>query len=163
MKMRLKLGTAALVLACLSSTAADAGTIWTWGARISSPQLVSVSGGVLIGRTDAPPRPPTPPDTPAPKQKMHIPTGLLLQVEPGVGGGRVGLGLAKGLPPVAAGGIQAFYLRTWGQPLWNEKGRSYVGVQLDATLFMKLSIGVMRRVNSEVKDTKITGGIGVGF
>ena len=144
---------------CALAAPGHAGTMWSWGARVSSPQLVSVSGGVLIGRVDAPPRPA---DAPPPK-KMHIPSGLFLQVEPGIGGGKVGLGFAKGLPPVVAGGLQAFYLRTWGEPLWNDTGRSYVGLQLDATLFAKLSLGVMRRVDSGGNDTKITGGIGVGF
>jgi hypothetical protein len=94
---------------------------------------------------------------------MHIPSGLFLQAEPGIGGGKVGIGYVKGLPPVVAGGVQAFFLRTWGQPLWNDPGRSYVGLQLDVTIFAKLSLGVMRRVDSGGNDIKITGGLGVGF
>ena len=148
-----------LAVVCASGGTAQAGSMLSWGARISSPQLFSVSGGILIGRTDAPPRPADAP----PPEKMHIPSGLFLQAEPGVGGGKIGLGFAKGLPPVVAGGVQAFYLRTWGQPLWNETGRSYVGLQLDATLFAKLSIGVMKRVDSGGDDVKITGGLGIGF
>jgi hypothetical protein len=158
--MRSALGSSVLFVALAAlSTPAQAGSMWTWGGRLSSPQLLSVSGGLLIGPVDAPPRPA---DAPPPK-RMHMPSGLLLQVEPGIGGGKVGLGFAKGLPPVAAGGLQAFYLRTWGQPLWNEKGRDYVGLELDATLFAKLSIGVMRRVDAGQHDTKITGGLGFGF
>lgn len=137
--------------------------MWSWGGRVSSPQLVSVSGSLVIGRVDAPPTPPPPPDAPPVKQHVFIPRGLLLQVEPGVGGGKVGLGFVKGLPPVAAAGVQAFFLRTWGHPLWNEKGRSYAGLELDATLFMKLSLGVMRRVDGGQHETKVTGGIGFGF
>jgi hypothetical protein len=94
---------------------------------------------------------------------MHIPSGLFLQVEPGVGGGKVGLGFAKGLPPVAAAGLQAFALRTWGQPLWGTANRTYVGLEADFTLFLKLSLGVMRRVDRGPHDTRVTGGIGVGF
>jgi hypothetical protein len=157
--MRPALCAPALLLALAASAPAHAGAIWTWGGRISSPQLLSISTGFLIGPVDAPPRAP---DAPPPK-RMYIPHGLLVQIEPGIGGGKVGVGFAKGVPPVAAGGIQAFYLRTWGQPLWNETGRSYVGVELDATLFAKLSVGVMRRVDGNVHDTKITGGIGIGF
>jgi hypothetical protein len=148
-----------LAVLCAASAPAHAGTMLSWGARFSSPQLFSVSGGILIGRTDAPPRPADAP----PPQKMHIPSGLFLQAEPGIGGGKIGIGFAKGLPPVVAGGVQAFYLRTWGQPLWNDTGRSYVGLQLDATLFAKLSFGVMRRVDSGADDIKITGGLGFGF
>ena len=138
---------------------AQAGALWTWGARLGSPQLLSLSGGVLVGQVDAP----EPGKDAAAPARMHVPSGLFLQVEPGVGGGKVALGFAKGLPPVAAGGLKAFYLRTWGQPLWCEKNRSYVGVELDATLFMKLSIGVMRSVDQGPADTAVTGGIGLGF
>jgi hypothetical protein len=146
----------------LVATPSDAGAMWTWGARIGSPQLVSVSGGVVIGKITAPDPPADAPKEV--KEKMHIPAGLLLQVEPGIGGGKVAIGFAKGLPPVAAAGLKVFYLRTWGRPLWNEKGRSYVGAEIDATFFMKVSIGVMRRVDDGgPKDTKLTGGIGFGF
>jgi hypothetical protein len=146
----------------LVATPSEAGAMWTWGVRLGSPQLLSASGGVLIGRIDAPEPPPgTPPEKP---ERMHVPIGLLLQVEPGVGGGKVAIGVAKGLPPVAGVGLKAFYLRTWGQPLWNERGRSYVGAEIDATIFLKVSIGVMRRVDGDgPKDTKLTGGIGFGF
>jgi hypothetical protein len=143
----------------LTPSVADAGAMWTWGARISSPQLFSASGGVLIGRIDAPPRPPDAP----PRDKMYIPSGLFLQAEPGIGGGKVGLGFAKGLPPVGAAGIKAFVLRTWGQPLWGTKNRTYAGLEVDFTLFMKLSLGVMRRVDRAPHDTRLTGGIGIGF
>src|SRR5688500_852562 len=108
----------ALLLAALAARPA-AGAAFTLGARFSTPQLFSVSGGCLIGRLDAPPRPPDAPE----RTKMYIPRGLLVQVEPGVGGGKIGLGFAKGLLNVGGAGAQAFYLRTWGQPLWGTKDR----------------------------------------
>jgi hypothetical protein len=138
---------------------AHAGTQFTWGARFSAPQVVSGSAGVLIGPLDAPPRPPDAP----PPTKMYVPHGLLLQVEPGVGGGKVGIGFAKGLLNVGGAGVKAFYMRTWGPTLWAEKNRNYVGVEADATLFMKLSIGVMRTVGEGRRDTAVTGGVGLGF
>jgi hypothetical protein len=137
----------------------ESGTLWTWGTRISTPQLVSGSIGVMIGPVDAPARAP---DAPPPK-RMHIPSGLFLQLEPGIGGGKVALGYAKGLPPPIAGGVKAFYLRTWGRPLWADKGRDYVGIEGDATLFMKLSLGVMRSIDDGPRDTAVTAGIGIGF
>ena len=143
----------------LLAARAEAGAEFTWGARVSTPQLFSVSGGYLIGRLDAPPRPPDAP----PPTKMFMPRGLLVQVEPGVGGGRIGVGFAKGLLNVGGAGVQAFYLRTWGQPLWGTRNRSYAGVQADATLFMKISVGVMRSIDDGPDDTAFTGGIGVGF
>jgi hypothetical protein len=147
------------VTVLLVGSSVQAGVMWSWGARISTPQILSGSGSLILGRIDAPARPPDAP----PPTRMHIPTGLLLQAEPGLGGGKVGVGFAKGLPPVAAGGVKAFYLRTWGHPLWADKNRDYVGVEADATLFMNLRVGVMRSVGEGRRDTALTAGIGVGF
>jgi hypothetical protein len=94
---------------------------------------------------------------------MYIPRGLLVQAEPGVGGGKVGVGFAKGLLNVGGAGVQAFYMRTWGQPLWGTKNRSYAGVEADATLFLKISVGVMRSIDDGPRDTAFTGGLGFGF
>jgi len=148
----------ALLLVALGARA-EAGAEFTWGARFSTPQLFSVSGGFLIGPLDAPPRPPGAPEP----TKMYIPRGLLVQVEPGVGGGKIGLGFAKGLLNVGGAGAQAFYMRTWGQPLWGTRDRSYAGIELDAALFLKISVGVMRSIDDGPRDIAFTGGIGVGF
>jgi hypothetical protein len=147
---------AALVM---SAPTAHAGAEFTWGLRLGTPQLVSGSAGFLIGPLDAPKRPADAP----PPTKMYIPRGLLVQAEPGVGGGKIGVGYAKGLPNVAAAGIKAFYLRTWGQPLFVDRNRNYVGIEGDATLFMKLSLGVMRSVGDGPRDIAVTGGVGIGF
>ena len=156
--MRILPLTAVLLIA--PSVRAEAGAEFTWGARFSTPQLFSASAGFLIGPLDAPPRAPDAP----PPDRMYLPRGLLVQVEPGVGGGKLGVGFAKGLPNVAAGGVKAFYLRTWGQPLWGTKNRSYAGAEADLTPFMlKLSIGVMRSIDDGPRDTAVTGGIGIGF
>jgi hypothetical protein len=148
-----------LLAALFVVPAARAGAQFTYGARLSTPQVVSGSAGFLIGPLDAPPRAPDAP----PPTKVYVPHGVLVQVEPGIGGGKMGLGYVKGLPPVAAGGIQAFYLRTWGQPLWTEKRRSYVGLEFDATFLLKLSVGVMRSVDDGPRDIAFTGGLGFGF
>src|SRR5262245_14210251 len=111
--MRIRfVGVAVFIISAASAVvpSAHAGAQFTWGARFSAPQVVSGSAGFLIGPLDAPPRPP---DAPPPK-KMYIPRGLLLQVEPGVGGGKVGVGFAKGLLNVGGAGVKAFYMRTWG-------------------------------------------------
>jgi hypothetical protein len=152
------LSISAVLLALLASRV-EAGAEFTYGGRISTPQLVSASFGYLIGPLDAPPRAPGDPEP----TKMYMPRGLLVQVEPGVGGGKVGLGFAKGLLNVGGAGAQAFYMRTWGQPLWGTKNRSYAGLEVDATLFLKVSLGVMRSIDPGPRDTAFTGGLGFGF
>jgi hypothetical protein len=74
-------------------------------------------------------------------------------------------GYAKGLLPYAGGGVKLSVLRTWGNPLWAEPRATYVGVEADASFFIKLSIGLMRRVggNRESHDVLVTGGIGLAF
>src|SRR5262245_11588384 len=123
---------AGLALLGAFAARADAGAMFTWGLRLGTPQLASASAGWLIGPLDAPARPADAP----PPEKMYLPRGVLIQVEPGIGGGKVALGFAKGLPNVAAGGLKVFYLRTWGQPLWVDKSRSYVGGEADLEPFM---------------------------
>ena len=155
--MRVFIVAAVIGIAC--APAADAAVDTTWGGRLSTPQVLSASWGLFIGPLDAPPRPPDAP----PRETMYIPRGLLLQVEPGIGGGKVGIGFAKGLLNVGGAGVKAFYLRTWGQPIFVDRNRSYAGVEADATLVLKLSVGVMRSIDDGPRDTAFTGGIGFGF
>lgn len=157
--MRVRAAAAAVVLAAAAVPRAEAGIDTTWGGRLSTPQILSASWGVLIGPLDAPALPPGAP----PRESMYIPRGLLLQLEPGIGGGKLGIGFAKGVLNVGGAGVKAFYMRTWGPSVWAEKNRSYVGVEADATLFLKLSVGVMRSVGGGPRDTAFTGGIGFGF
>ena len=138
---------------------ADAAVDTTWGGRLSTPQVLSLSWGLFIGPLDAPAPPPGAP----PRDTMYIPRGLILQAEPGIGGGKLGVGFAKGVLNVGGAGVQAFYLRTWGQPIFVDRNRSYAGIQADATLFVKLSVGVMRSIDDGPRDTAFTGGIGFGF
>jgi hypothetical protein len=128
----------------------------TWGVRLSSPQIVSASFGVLIGRID-------PPSDEF--HGTHLPSGVLLQIEPGVGGGKLSVGVAKGLLPMAGAGIKASLLRTWGHPLFTEPRQTYAGVEVDATFFIKLSLGAMTRMGGSATAPRwiVTGGIGLGF
>jgi hypothetical protein len=127
----------------------------TWGVRLSSPQILSASAGVLIGEIERPAKA---------GQRMHIPHGLLVQIEPGLGGGKARLGYAMGLLPYAAGGGKASVLRTWGHPLWTEAGRTYLGVEAEASFFIKLSLGLMTRVAGPSGGrVLVTGGVGLAF
>lgn len=149
-------GLAVFLLAALCPAPAQAGCEPTWGVRFSTPQIVSASAGILIGEIDAP--------EPAPKGTF-LPHGLLLQVEPGLGGGKVSAGYAKGLLPYAAGGLKLAVLRTWGHPLVAKPHATYMGVEAEASFFIKLSVGLMRRVggNPASSRTMVTGGIGLAF
>jgi hypothetical protein len=128
----------------------------TWGVRLGNPQIVSASVGILVGEID----PKEPPAT-----GTQLPTGLLVQIEPGLGGGKASIGYAKGLLPYAAAGVKVSLLRTWGHPLFAEPRRTYLGVEGEATFFIKLSVGVLRRVAGEGDSGRwmVTGGIGLGF
>jgi hypothetical protein len=140
----------------LSPRPVSAGCEPTWGVRLSSPQIVSASGGILIGKLE--------PDQPPPPGSF-LPHGLILQVEPGLGGGKVSVGYAKGLLPYAAGGVKLSALRTWGHPLWAEPRATYVGLEAEAAFFIQLSVGLLKRVggNTASPGLIVTGGIGLGF
>jgi hypothetical protein len=145
-----------LLLAFGAGREAAAGCQPTWGVRLSTPQIVSASAGVLIGQLD-PPQPP-PPGT-------HLPSGFLLQLEPGLGGGKLSAGYGIGLLPYAAAGLKLSALRTWGHPLFAKPNQTYLGIEAEATFFVKLSLGVMRRVRGDNSTARVivTGGIGLGF
>jgi len=150
------IGLAGLLLAVLGAAPVQAGCQPTWGLRFGTPQIVSASAGLLIGKIDAPE--PPPPGT-------FLPRGLLLQIEPGLGGGKLSAGYASGLLPYAGYGIKLSALRTWGHP-WVAKPRaSYLGIEADASFFVKFSVGVMRRVGGDPASsgTMLTGGIGLAF
>jgi hypothetical protein len=150
------IGLVGLVLTLAGAAPAQAGCQPTWGVRISTPQIVSASAGVLIGEIDAPE--PPPPGT-------FLPHGLLLQVEPGLAGGKLSAGYASGLLPYAAYGIKLSALRTWGHPLVARPRATYLGIEAEASFFVKFSVGVMQRVggNPASSGTMVTGGIGIGF
>jgi hypothetical protein len=144
---------ALLLLACVP---ADAGVQPTWSVRLSTPQIASASLGLVMGSID----PPTPPPP-----GSHLSHGLLLQVEPGVAGGKLSLGYARGLFPYAGAGVKASLLHTWGRPLVTEPRQTYAGVEVEASFFVKVSLGVMWRVDgtSDAPRTMVTAGIGIGF
>jgi hypothetical protein len=133
-----------------------ADTLATWSVRLSTPQVASASVGLLLGEIDPPP------DF---KGESHLPHGLLMQVEPGCGGGKLSLGYAKGLLPHAGGGVKLSLLRTWGKPWFTDPRQTYLGVEADASFFVKLSLGILVRVNKDehAPGFLLTGDIGLGF
>jgi hypothetical protein len=95
--------------------------------------------------------------------------GLLLQVQPGVGGGAVNVGFvpvsfhAQGLQAIAFG-VKARLLRTWGSPWGAEPGRTYAGFEAGVAVGVKLSVGLMWKVDSGPGDDRIvTWSVGLGM
>lgn len=151
----------AAVLACVAASLAGAlrahaGALPVWGVEWSSTQRAAASFGLLLG--DA--------------RGGGFDLGrnlLLLQAQPGLGGGRLSVGLA----PFAAGSsglvfagvaLKATLLRTWGTPAGVPAGRTYAGAQLDLAFVLKGSIGVLKRVSGAGdKDTVVTWSVGIGL
>jgi len=95
--------------------------------------------------------------------------GLLLQVQPGVGGGAVNVGLvpvsfyAQGTQAIALG-VKARLLRTWGSPWGAEPGRTYAGFEAGVAAGVKLAVGLMWKVDSGPGDDRIvTWSVGLGM
>jgi hypothetical protein len=95
--------------------------------------------------------------------------GLLLQVQPGIGGGSVNLGwvpvsfAAQGTQAIAFG-VKARLLRTWGSPWGTEPGRTYGGFEVSAAVGVKLSVGVLWKLDSgSGDDTIVTWAVGLGI
>jgi hypothetical protein len=95
--------------------------------------------------------------------------GLLLQVQPGLGG----VALNVGFTPVAlpAWGTQAVgfavkarVLRTWRSPMTVEPKQTFAGLELEVAWIVKVSFGVLQRVGSGPgKATVVTWTVGVGL
>ena len=95
--------------------------------------------------------------------------GLLLQVQPGVGGGAVNIGFVpvsfygQGMQAIAFG-VKARLLRTWGSPWGTEPGRTYAGFEVGVALGVKLAVGLMWKVDSGPRDDRIlTWSVGLGL
>jgi hypothetical protein len=99
----------------------------------------------------------------------HTARGLLLQVQPGVGGGALNVGFvplsfyAQGTQAIALG-VKARILRTWGSPWGTEAGRTYAGFEAGFAVGVKLAAGLMWKVDSGPGEGRIvTWSIGLGW
>jgi hypothetical protein len=94
--------------------------------------------------------------------------GLLLQVQPGGGGGAVNVGFVpisfhgQGMQLIAFG-AKARLLRTWGSPWGTERGRTYAGFEVGAALGVKLAVGLLWRVDSGPSHRMLTWSVGLGL
>jgi hypothetical protein len=95
--------------------------------------------------------------------------GLLLQVQPGIGGGALNLGVvpvsfyAQGTQAIAFG-VKGRLLRTWGSPWGTEPGRTYAGFEAGVAVGIKLAAGVLWKIDSGPGDDRIlTWSVGLGM
>lgn len=95
--------------------------------------------------------------------------GLLLQAQPGVGGGALNVGFvpvsfyAQGTQALAIG-VKARLVRTWGSPWGTEPGRTYAGFEAGVAVGVKLAAGVLWKVDSGPGDERIfTWSVGLGL
>lgn len=140
------------------------GVVLVGGVRVSTPQIVSGSIGVILGS----------------KRETHcaemcVASGVLLQAEPGLGGGKLSVGYAWGLGqgvgdifllPMGGVAVKFSALQTWGRTWSVAPGQTYIGGELDISAFLlKFSIGLMKRVAGEAEgdDWLFTIGGGFGF
>jgi hypothetical protein len=135
--------------------------------RLSYPQLLSGAVGVMRSRKPA--------DFECITTCKH--RGLLLQVEPGIGGIQLGAGwvLVVGgtgknkrfLSDVFVGwGFKGVLLRTWGESPLNPPDQTFAGFEGDFSIAStNFSFGVMRGIDPGPEDETwlITGGLGWGF
>ena len=125
------------------------------GAEFGSPLRLSANLGIRIGATK--------------DGEPGAGRGFLVQAQPGQGGVALNLGFAPVALPAwgtqAIGfAVKARLLRTWGSPLSLEPNQTFAGVELDVAWIVKLSVGVLQRVQSGPgKATLFTWGIGVGL
>lgn len=137
-----------------SSDAKQKRTRFVAGAQVTTPQQFSASVGVLIS-----------PKSSGFQSGHHGDSGegLLLQIEPGLGGIKTSVGYGF-LGGAATGSARLSVLRTWGDPWAADPNETYVGPEVTAGYIFKLGIGAMYRVSGGQGDKWIlTASFGVGF
>ncbi|MGE0455196.1 MAG: hypothetical protein AB7O37_16175 [Vicinamibacteria bacterium] len=95
--------------------------------------------------------------------------GLLLQVQPGLGGGSLNVGYVPlsfggdGMQLISVG-VKARLLRTWGSPWGTEPDRTYAGFEAGFAVGFKLAVGVLWKLDSGAgDDTLFTWTVGFGM
>lgn len=139
----------------------------TMSIRVSAPQVVSASWGVIFGTkkcivTEN-----------GSKDDCSI-EGFLVQIEPGLGGLKGSAGIAKlsidsdlrGMMDLPISGIdlKASVLRTWGYEEFAAKDQTYAGIEADVNVsLVKFTLGLLKKLEGTGPDYLLTGGVGVGF
>jgi hypothetical protein len=125
------------------------------GAEVGGPQKLSTNLGIRIGVVG--------------DREADYGRGVLIQVQPGLGGGSLNVGWAPVALPAwgtqAVGlALKARLLRSWGDPWGIEPGGTWAGFEVDLAWIVKISVGALTRVSSgEGKKTTVTWSVGVGL
>ena len=92
---------------------------------------------------------------------------LLLQAEPGYGGGKLNVGIGGACAGLitAGGALKASLLRTWHDPVGVPVDQTYLGIELELMCsFINGSIGAYRRIDGdEGEEWIVSTGLGLGF
>jgi len=132
----------------------------TFAVNGGSPLGLSASAALIVGRVQ------TGGDT------CPSAVGSLLQVEAGIGGGKVSLGRLfftycyTPFGSLGAADLKVSLVRTWGSPLWAPVNRTYLGPELDIGVAdWKISLGLLFRVGEDpaTKRLRFTWELGRGF
>ena len=148
----------ALVILLLLAAPAAAEVEPALSAEVGSPLELSANVGLWVGLGGTGPEDP------------EVGHGLLLQAQPGLGGIAFNLGWTPVALPAwgtqAVGfAVKARYLRTWGDP-WGglEPDQDYVGGELVLAWIVKVSVGVVTRVDGDAGNkTTVTWSVGIGI
>lgn len=144
-----------LLLLVLAGSHAEAEVEPALSAEWGSPQRLSANLGVRIGKGTA--------------SEPGTGRGLLLQVQPGLGGGALNVGWtpfslsAWGAQAVGVA-VKARLLRSWGTPSAIEPHQTFGGAEVEVAWIVKFSFGVLRRLESgSGKATVFTWSVGMGL
>lgn len=160
MKRSATVSVLALALAATCATAAEPesppskNTHFVAGGQVTTPQQLSVSVGTIISVKGSG------------FESGHHGSegeGILLQIEPGLGGlkGPLGYGFVGG---VVTGSARLSVLRTWGDPWGADGDETYLGPEVTATYIVKMGVGALYRVSGDQRnDWILTASLGVGF
>jgi hypothetical protein len=124
-------------------------------AEVGGPQKLSANLGIRIGAVG--------------EGEADYGRGILLQAQPGLGGGALNVGWAPVALPAwgtqAVGlALKARLLRSWGDPWGIEPDATWAGFEVDFAWIVKVSAGVLTRVSAgEGKKTAFTWSVGVGL
>ncbi len=125
-----------------SCFAGKRGTV-AWGAKLTTPQIVAVSASFY---------------------PYHA---WLVQVEPGIGGLKVNVGLGGNYRYTIGAGIKMSLLQTWVAPMGGvDKNQTYVGGEFEWMFKgVNFNIGLFGHVagNNPKRDMIFSAGLGVGF